>query len=177
MQYELHPLSTLFPRLIGAEFENLASDIASNGLREPIVLHDGMILDGGTERRHALRLGVEPRYVSSLAATSLPFVVGEPASAPPFARTGGCHRGERAGLGEGADGRNPQWCNVAPLATVADRSAQSEQASAHRRARTRWQRPILHWQNRWLYGDVTLPAAIAKVEGKPKANRKPKPSC
>ncbi len=57
---ELHPLCTLFPRMAGAEFDALVADIKLNGQREPIILHDGMILDGGNRYRACLAAGVEP---------------------------------------------------------------------------------------------------------------------
>ena len=57
---ELHPLCTLFPRLTGAEFDALVSDIKANGLREPIIIHDGMILDGGNRYRACIEAGIEP---------------------------------------------------------------------------------------------------------------------
>lgn len=60
---ELHPLCTLFPRITGAEFEALKADIAANGLRQPIVIHDGMILDGGNRYRACVEVGVEPETV------------------------------------------------------------------------------------------------------------------
>ena len=60
MSYQLHPLCTLFPRMAGAEFEALKQDILNNGLHQPIVLHDGMVLDGGNRYRACLELGVEP---------------------------------------------------------------------------------------------------------------------
>lgn len=62
VSYELHPLCTLFPRLSGAEFEALRDDIKANGLREPITLHEGMILDGGNRYRACIEAGVEPQF-------------------------------------------------------------------------------------------------------------------
>ena len=41
-----HPLSEIFPMLEGEELQALADDIKANGLRDPVVLHEGMILDG-----------------------------------------------------------------------------------------------------------------------------------
>lgn len=57
---ELHPLCTLFPRMAGAEFDALVADIKANGQREPIIIHDGLILDGGNRFRACLAAGVEP---------------------------------------------------------------------------------------------------------------------
>lgn len=58
---QLHPLCTLFPRMAGAEFESLIADIKANGQREPIIIHDGMILDGGNRYRACLEAGIEPQ--------------------------------------------------------------------------------------------------------------------
>lgn len=63
MNNELHPLCTLFPRLTGQEFEALRDDIKAHGLRSPIVLHQGMILDGGNRYRACLDAGVKPHFV------------------------------------------------------------------------------------------------------------------
>ncbi|MFM0141776.1 ParB N-terminal domain-containing protein [Paraburkholderia sp. RL18-085-BIA-A] len=62
-ELQLHPLCTLFPRIVGAEFEALKADIAENGLRQPIVIHNGMILDGGNRYRACVEIGVEPTTV------------------------------------------------------------------------------------------------------------------
>lgn len=61
-QYELHPLCTYFPRMAGAEFDALREDIRANGQREPIVLHDGMILDGGNRYQACLDADIEPIF-------------------------------------------------------------------------------------------------------------------
>jgi hypothetical protein len=61
--YPLHPLCTLFPRLEGAEFESLREDIKANGQREPIILHDGMVLDGGNRYRACIEAGIEPQVM------------------------------------------------------------------------------------------------------------------
>jgi len=44
--YEFHPYSELFPLLHGKEFADLVADVKANGLREPVWLYDGQILDG-----------------------------------------------------------------------------------------------------------------------------------
>ena len=59
----LHPLCTLFPRMAGDEFAALVADIRTHGLRQPIVLHEGMVLDGGNRYRACLDAGVVPVFV------------------------------------------------------------------------------------------------------------------
>lgn len=60
--HELHPLCTLFPRMSGDEFDALVADITANGLQNPIVLFDDMVLDGGNRYRACQVANVEPRF-------------------------------------------------------------------------------------------------------------------
>lgn len=75
MSYELHPLCTLFPRVTGAEFDALVSDIRDNGLRQPIVLHKGMILDGGNRYRACEAAGVTPHFAEFDGGNLVSFVL------------------------------------------------------------------------------------------------------
>lgn len=43
---KFHPYSEIFPLLAGSEFDSLVEDIARHGLREPLWLYKGKILDG-----------------------------------------------------------------------------------------------------------------------------------
>lgn len=51
-----HPLSEIFPLIDGAEFEALVRDICANGIREPIILHEGAVLDGRNRYRALMEL-------------------------------------------------------------------------------------------------------------------------
>jgi len=75
MTYELHPLCTLFPRITGSEFEALCDDIVAHGLREPIVVFDGMVLDGGNRYRACLERQVTPEFVPYDGPDAVAFVL------------------------------------------------------------------------------------------------------
>jgi protein gp37/ParB-like chromosome segregation protein Spo0J len=53
-----HPLSAAFPSMSDAAFGELRADIAANGLRHPIVLYDGAVLDGWHRYRACAETGV-----------------------------------------------------------------------------------------------------------------------
>ena len=59
MQYEFHPLANIFPLIEGQPFNDLVADIRVHGVREPVWLHDGKILDGRNRYRAALAAGVD----------------------------------------------------------------------------------------------------------------------
>lgn len=63
MEYEIHPAAEIFPLMSGEEFDSLAADIQKHGLREPIVLFEGKVLDGRNRLRACQQLGVEPAFV------------------------------------------------------------------------------------------------------------------
>jgi chaperonin cofactor prefoldin len=62
-ELKFHPLADLFPLMEGVEFDALVTDIKANGQIDPIVLHEGMILDGRNRYRACLAAGARPRTV------------------------------------------------------------------------------------------------------------------
>lgn len=59
---EFHPAANIFPMMTGDEYRALVDDIRANGLREPITLYQGQILDGRNRYTACLELGIEPTY-------------------------------------------------------------------------------------------------------------------
>ena len=62
MRYEAHPAAAIFPMMDAERLAELAADIKANGLKEPIRLYGGMVLDG-RNRLEACRIAeVAPRF-------------------------------------------------------------------------------------------------------------------
>jgi ParB-like chromosome segregation protein Spo0J len=71
---EHHPAAALFPLLPvdGPEFGELVNDIGEHGLLQPIVLHEGKILDRRNRYRACQHAGVEPRFEIGVRAARRP---------------------------------------------------------------------------------------------------------
>lgn len=59
MEYQFHDFANLFPLIEGEEFTALVDDIRAHGVREPIWLYEGKILDGRNRYRAAIEAGAE----------------------------------------------------------------------------------------------------------------------
>ncbi|RZI75184.1 MAG: S-adenosylmethionine-binding protein [Pseudomonas sp.] len=165
MTTELHPLCTLFPRLDGADFDALCADIQANGQREPIVLIDGLVLDGGNRLRACLEVGVEPKFRNFDGDSIVAFVL-----------SANLHRrhltpGQQAAIVASAQdwanaqpaSRPRQECNVAPLSKVADRVAQSGASTRTQKMADKVSRADPELGRQVARGEISLPQALAKV--------------
>jgi hypothetical protein len=54
-----HPLSAAFPAMSAEDFAALVADIKANGQREPIIIHEGMVLDGWHRYQACSQLGIK----------------------------------------------------------------------------------------------------------------------
>lgn len=178
MNIELHPLCTLFPRMAGAEFDALVSDIKCNGLREPITLLDGMILDGGNRYAACVAAGAEPIFREFTGTNIVSFVLSANlhrrhmtpgqqaaivASAQDWAKAqthGGARRGDQAA--------------VLPLATVQQRAAESGAGERTQRMADKVAKADPELAKKVAHGDVSLPAAVEQITGK-RPGKKPAP--
>jgi ParB-like chromosome segregation protein Spo0J len=75
--YEDHPLAAIFPLDDGEPLDQLADDIRGNGLREPIVLFEGKILDGRRRYRACLRSGTPPVFFEFEGSDPAAFVLSK----------------------------------------------------------------------------------------------------
>lgn len=62
MKYEPHPLSLVFPEMSAEDYRRLRDDIKRNGLRHPITLYEGMVLDGRHRLKACEETGVPARF-------------------------------------------------------------------------------------------------------------------
>ncbi len=170
MSYELHPLCTLFPRVDGAEFDALVADVKANGLRQPIVLHDGMILDGGNRYRACVEAGVKPSFVKFDGDNLVSFVL-----------SANLHRrhlstGQQAAIvasaqdwakaqRHGGDRKSEQSATL-HLDSVAKRAAESGASVRTQKMADKVVKADPELAKQVAHGEVSLPKAVAQVSGK-----------
>jgi ParB-like chromosome segregation protein Spo0J len=162
---DLHQLCTLVPRLGGAEFEALKSDILANGQREPITVHDGLVLDGGNRYRACIEAGVEPQLKEFVGPDPVAFVL-----------SANLHRrhltpGQQAAIVARAQdwataqavGRPEKSGNVAGLNTVADRAGRSGASERTQRMADKVARHSPELAQQVAHGKISLPKALEQL--------------
>ena len=60
---EVHPVTAIFPTMTDKELEGLAEDIKEHGLRNPIVMQDGLLVDGRNRLAACEMAGVKPEFM------------------------------------------------------------------------------------------------------------------
>lgn len=61
-EHETHPAADVYDMLTGSDLAGLIDDIKTHGLRFPIVLFEGRILDGRNRYAACIKAGVPPRF-------------------------------------------------------------------------------------------------------------------
>jgi hypothetical protein len=56
--YEVHPIADLMPAMMPLEYQALLASVRADGVRQPVVLYHGKILDGRHRYRAAIEAGV-----------------------------------------------------------------------------------------------------------------------
>ncbi len=165
--YQLHPLCTLFPRMSGSDFAALVADIRANGLRDPITMHDGMILDGGNRIRACHEAGIDPNFREFEGDSIVAYVLSM-----------NLHRrhmtpGQQAAIVSSAQDwsnaqtvGNPQFGKITGLQTVADRAATSGTSEKTQRDADKVARADPELAKAVARGEKTLPEAVEKITGK-----------
>lgn len=173
MTPELHPLCTLFPRLAGAEFGALVADIKTNGLRDEIVLYEGMVLDGGNRLFACAAAGVEPRFKPFSGDSIVAFVLsanlhrrhmtpGQQAAIVASAQDWSTAQ-RRGGDGSNQHGKREETGNVAGLLTVSDRTAQSGASERTQRMADKVAKANPELGRQVARGEISLPKALERV--------------
>lgn len=175
-EIQLHPLCTLFPRMAGDAFATLVADIKANGLREPITTHGGLILDGGNRYRACVEAGVTPKFRKFDGDNVVTFVLSEnlqrrhltPSQAS--AITSLAQDWAEAHVAHRNKGDSSH-----PSVTVAQRAALSGSSKRTQQRADKVAKADPALATKVAHGEVTLPAAVAKVSGKSKTTHEADP--
>lgn len=105
-----HPVADIFPLMERAKLAELAEDIRQNGLLEPVVLLDGMILDGRNRMAACDLANVTPRFDIFEGADPLQYVVSKNLIRRHLRETQRAMVAAKlASAGHGGDRRSPAW--------------------------------------------------------------------
>jgi len=72
---KVHPAAEIFPMLNAEELDALALDIKANGLQQPIVVWEGLLLDGRNRLAACAICGVEPSFKQYEGNSPVTFVI------------------------------------------------------------------------------------------------------
>ncbi len=72
----VNPVAMLFPMLPKEELRELADDIQRNGLQQPIVMQNGVVLDGRNRLAACELAGVKPTFTEYTGESPVAFIIG-----------------------------------------------------------------------------------------------------
>lgn len=61
--FKIHPVAAIFPIMSGKPMDEFTADIKANGLRDPIVMSDGQVVDGRNRLIGCIRAGIKPTFI------------------------------------------------------------------------------------------------------------------
>jgi hypothetical protein len=131
---EYHPLAEIFPLIEGYEFAGLVDDIRTHGLREPIALYQGRVLDGRNRYRACEAAGVAPRFEDYTGDDPVGYVISlnlrrrhldESQRAMVAAKLATMRQGERTDLKPSANLQKVAQAGAAKLLNISARTVAS----------------------------------------------------
>ena len=175
MKYELHPLHPISAP-VGDRIRRAGRRHRSDGLRADRMQHDGMIIDRKPRCRVLFRRRRAAPMLSSPATTRVVCAVRQPASAAPFldrlaAIVASAQDGRRRSRRTTAKARHA----AVPYQPLRRGRHSLAPANASSNGRQRWPKADPELAKQVAHGEVSLPAAVAKVEGRKIANAETKP--
>ena len=148
----------------------MRDDIKANGLRSPIVLHDGMILDGGNRYRACVDAGVVPTFVTFDGDDVVSFVL-----------SANLHRrhmsaGQQAAIvanaqdwlkaqSHGGDRKSDQSA-ILHFARTEDRASQSGASLRTQKMADKVAKADPNLAKQVGHGEISLPKAVEQITGK-----------
>ena len=134
MDFEYHPLANIFPLIDGQAYQELMADVAKHGVREPVWLYEGKILDGRNRYRAAMAMGVECPTRKYIGDDATGFVISlnlhrrhltESQRAMVGAKLANMKQGQRTDIEPSANLQNVSQSDAAELLNVSPRSVAS----------------------------------------------------
>ena len=188
MNYSQHPLSAAFPAMGSETFLALVEDVRSHGQRDTATLCDGMVIDGWHRYKACQELSIPCRFEEFSGLDAVAFVRSKNQHRRHYQKSQ--QAAIEVSLTAWAEAHRPRKGEAAsPFSTnkeMADRAGTTERTiqhakraheaglgeavrdgkvSAERAAELAKADPALAKQV--AHGEVSLPEAVAKVEGKP----------
>lgn len=74
-EYEYHPLANIFPLIEGQAYQELLADVLKHGVREPVWLYEGKILDGRNRFRAGSAMGKPIEFKQYEGSDAIGFVI------------------------------------------------------------------------------------------------------
>lgn len=131
---EYHPLANIFPIIEGKEFDDLVADIRTHGVREPIWLYEGKVIDGRNRHRASIAAGADCPMRTYDGADPIGFVISlnlhrrhlnESQRAMVAAKIANMAQGERTDVQPSANLRKVSQERAAEMLNVSERSVTS----------------------------------------------------